>query len=69
MTLLFKVFLLNCIMNTQSLLDIVRFELAKELVTKVPGSLGDSYSQVSSKIEGLAPTQPKTVNQIGFKVS
>jgi hypothetical protein len=67
MTLLLKVFLLNCVMNTQSLLDIVRYELAKELVSKVPGSIGDNYS-VSSKIEGLAPSPPKTVNGIGFKV-
>ncbi len=69
MTLLFKVFLLNCIMNTQSLLDIVRFELAKELASKVPGSIANNSYSVSSKIEGLAPSQPKTVNQIGFKVS
>jgi hypothetical protein len=65
-SVLLKLLLLNCVMNTQSLLDILRVELAKDIIKGQPQTNAEGY-QVSAKIEGLSPQEPKTVGQIGFR--
>jgi hypothetical protein len=69
-SLLTRLFVLNCTMNTQSLLDILRVELARSLVKEqsVAQQQDAAGFTANGRIEGLAPPA-KTVASgvIGFR--